>query len=373
MPAWTLGLQAIPSAVKLGYLLTHKPKYDDYHNKGTEGALERIISNNQADIVNKTLYNQTTAAAKSLGSRLYQQHEHGLEIAREKGLLSEGQHAQALLGAGTDIQTKVGEQQESALLENTKHASLLKQNLDQARLQLGQVQDEARRNFQAAKQQRTAELFSVGMDFGAVAANVISQAVVDSNIKKFMKKMTDKFGDPSGWDNTTLTNVINAVSLKAAGYDIFGGSTPKATNLKTGNKIEPVLTASSGRTAYGVPTAPNPPAPKPPALENPGNTSVLGKTTEDVDKLPKPAAPGSAIEPEEATAGQGLLGAAPSREVFQQAVTAKYPGKEKDYLELYDKYVQMGKEAFDVWLDSQERSGAWRRGTKNQFYLFLGQ
>ena len=110
----TLLLQAVPVAMKTGYLLFNKPKKSLYQNKELENTVQRLIANNQADIVNKTLMNQLTSQAKSLGARVYQQQQHALEIGREQGLLSSGQYAQGLLTAGAQTQATVGAQAQQA-------------------------------------------------------------------------------------------------------------------------------------------------------------------------------------------------------------------------------------------------------------------
>jgi len=136
-------LTGIPSILKGAYLLGHEPKRGDFTNTYLEESLQNVISNNQADIVNKTLLNQATSGAKSIGARMQQQSQHGLDVARESGLLSEGQHAQALLQSGAEIQSKVGEQYQQLLGENVKYTAGLQDKVDQARLQLGAAKDEA--------------------------------------------------------------------------------------------------------------------------------------------------------------------------------------------------------------------------------------
>ncbi len=216
--AWQYLLAGITPAIKAGYLLANKPKPDDYRDKFGEEALNKLIANNQADIVNKTLLNQTTSAAKSLGSRLYQNTQHELDIAKEKGLLSSGQHAQALLSAGSDIQGKVGEQQQQALIQNTEFTAGLKANLDQQRLELGRIKDQAAKDYKAATKQWEAELFGVGMDFATVGANFAQAKFAEAGTQRFMDDLMKEYPD---WSNLTYqqqNGILLKMQLHQLGY-----------------------------------------------------------------------------------------------------------------------------------------------------------
>ncbi len=216
--AWQYLLAGIAPAIKAGYLLANKPKPDDYRDKFGEEALNKLIANNQADIVNKTLLNQTTSAAKSLGSRLYQNTQHELDIAKEKGLLSSGQHAKALLSAGSDIQGKVGEQQQQALIQNTQFTAGLKANLDQQRLELGRIKDQAAKDYKAATKQWEAELVGVGMDFATVGANFAQAKFAEADTQQFMDELMKEYPD---WSNLTpqqQSSIWLKMQMHALGY-----------------------------------------------------------------------------------------------------------------------------------------------------------
>ena len=216
--AWQYLLAGIAPAIKAGYLLANKPKPDDYRDKFGEEALNKLIANNQADIVNKTLLNQTTSAAKSLGSRLYQNTQHELDIAKEKGLLSSGQHAQALLSAGSDIQGKVGEQQQQALIQNAQFTAGLKANLDQQRLELGRIKDQAAKDYKAATKQWEAELVGVGMDFANVGANFAQAKFTEQRNQDFMDILMKEYPD---WSNLTYqqqNDILLKMQLHQLGY-----------------------------------------------------------------------------------------------------------------------------------------------------------
>ena len=132
----TLLLQAVPAGIKTGYLLFNKPKKSLYQNKELENTVQRLIANNQADIVNKTLMNQLTSQAKSLGARVYQQQQHALEIGREQGLLSSGQYAQGLLTAGAQTQATVGAQAQQAETTALQNWQTEKESTNQLMIQL---------------------------------------------------------------------------------------------------------------------------------------------------------------------------------------------------------------------------------------------
>lgn len=221
MASPTLLLSALPSMVKGAYLLTNKPKREDYRMRGMEDAFQRMISSNQADIVGKTLLNQTTSSAKSLGARLFQQSQRGLQAGYERGMLTEGQMAQGLLLSGAGIQEKVGEQQQQGLLAQHQASMQAKERLDAARLELGAVKDQAEQNYLAATQQWKSELFGVGMDLAAVGANMAAASWQDKQNADYIKELSQRHGKP--FEQLTKDeqyNVMMELYLKASGFDI---------------------------------------------------------------------------------------------------------------------------------------------------------
>lgn len=234
---WQYLLAGISPAIKAGYLLANKPKPDDYRDKFGEEALNKLIANNQADIVNKTLLNQTTSAAKSLGSRLYQNTQHELDIAKEKGLLSSGQHAQALLSAGSDIQGKVGEQQQQALIQNTQFTAGLKANLDQQRLELGRIKDQAAKDYKAATKQWEAELVGVGMDFANVGANFAQAKFTEQRNQDFMTDLMKEYPDWSKLTYQQQNDILLKLQLHQLGYSLPSPIVTPASDTQTGNLL----------------------------------------------------------------------------------------------------------------------------------------
>jgi len=215
-------LTGIPSILKGAYLLGHEPKRGDFTNTYLEESLQNVISNNQADIVNKTLLNQATSGAKSIGARMQQQSQHGLDVARESGLLSEGQHAQALLQSGAEIQSKVGEQYQQLLGENVKYTAGLQDKVDQARLQLGAAKDEARRQYLAAHNQWEAELWGTGMDLATVGVNAVTKGLADKKNKDAIDKIVNgiKGGNIKDWDSSDWGQAATMFQLYAYGLDL---------------------------------------------------------------------------------------------------------------------------------------------------------
>ncbi len=217
MPLPMLALQVAPAVMKLGYSLFNKPKRSDYENKHTSEALNKIISNNQADIVNKTLLNQTTSAAKSLGARLYQKAEHGLDVAANKGLLSEGQKANAMLGAATSIQSEVGNQQQQALLANTQHSAALNEKVENATLQLAQMKDQAAMAYKADKNAWGANIAENAIELGSLAA---AHGVNEQMVSKLQESgaLDGKPANLADWSPDDLMGLMFRIQLMKSGF-----------------------------------------------------------------------------------------------------------------------------------------------------------
>ena len=215
-------LPMVGGIAKAGYAGYKLAKLDekDFHNTELESSLTRMIANNRADIVNKTLLNQTTSAAKSMGARLMRQGSREMGAARERGLLSSGQYAQSLLDLGEGIQSQVGDQQAQALMQNTQYAEGLRQQADQQLLTLAQAKDEARRAYLDAKEHYTHDLISGGFDAAAALASGIAQIHQNNETKKMVENLMGGIGKPIGdWTTDNYFSVIAGIQLAQLGID----------------------------------------------------------------------------------------------------------------------------------------------------------
>lgn len=182
---------AVATGVKTLFTAFNKPKHPQKTEMMTE--LERQISNNQSDIVNKTLMNTLTKGAKSLGSRMYQQSERGLDVMRNKGELSEGQYAKGLLEASTGIQSAVGEQTENAMLGQQQNNLQMQDRINNARLQVAQMKDQARAQYSADKLQWTNEMVGGVLDTAMGAFSAVKDVKIAGKVNQFLngRQLTD--------------------------------------------------------------------------------------------------------------------------------------------------------------------------------------
>ena len=168
------------SLLKTAVTAFNKPK-PSYPTE-TLDAIKKMISNNQSDIKSKTLLNMMSSQAKSQGAEAYQRSQHGLDILKAKGDLSEGQYAKGLLEAGTNIQEVVGQQTQQAGIEQYKQNKSALDMIDQARLQIAQIKDSYRQQFQAQKQQWKNEVAGGVLDTATTGFNSIMKGITDTKI-----------------------------------------------------------------------------------------------------------------------------------------------------------------------------------------------
>ena len=155
MPLLTFLPAAIAGAKTL-YTAFNKPKLKE--PKYLLEGLDKQVAENQADIVNKTLMSNLTSTAKSLGAKMYQQQQRGINTMAARGELSEGQEARALLDAGTQVQNVVGEQAQGAVMSQAEANQRSRALMDEARLNVARLKDEARQRLGAETQQWKNEL-----------------------------------------------------------------------------------------------------------------------------------------------------------------------------------------------------------------------
>lgn len=218
------------TAAKTLYTAFNRPKLQE-PTRMIE-TLDKQIANNSADIVGKTLLNTTTSAAKSAGSRLYQQQERGINQMAERGNLSEGQEAQALLGAGTGVQSVVGEQSQNMLIPQMERNMNLQQQNNQARLGIAQMKDEARMRLQQERQQWKNELAGGLLDTATAAFGGIMQNIENNEVKLAVTGYLTNRGvqDIGQLDDDGLQGLLTTLILAKSGISPL--ATPAASSAK---------------------------------------------------------------------------------------------------------------------------------------------
>lgn len=222
------------TAAKTLYTAFNRPKLQE-PTRMIE-TLDKQIANNSADIVGKTLLNTTTSAAKSAGSRLYQQQERGINQMAERGNLSEGQEAQALLSAGTGVQSVVGEQSQNMLIPQMERNMNLQQQTNQARLGIAQMKDEARMRLQQERQQWKNELAGGLLDTATAAFSGIMQNIENNKVKTAVTGYLTNRGvqDIGQLDDDGLQGLLTTLILAKSGISPLATPAASSAENKTG-------------------------------------------------------------------------------------------------------------------------------------------
>ena len=255
------------SLAKTAYTALNKPKLRE--PRAMIETLDKQIANNSSDIVNKTLLNTTTSAAKSTGARLYQQQERGISQLGERGLLSEGQQAQAMLDAGTQIQGAVSERAENMLIPQIERNAQIQQQTNQARLMVAQMKDEARARLDQERQQWQSELAGGILDtatsaFGGIMQNIQNKKVTEAIGSYLQGKGVSNITD---LDDDGLSGLLTTLVLAKSGITPLVGGV-QATGQVSGQAPE-VMLESQGQNQMDSLLPLQTPAPNSEAL--PGN------------------------------------------------------------------------------------------------------
>lgn len=229
------------SLAKTAYTALNKPKLRE--PRAMIETLDKQIANNSSDIVNKTLLNTTTSAAKSTGARLYQQQERGISQLGERGLLSEGQQAQAMLDAGTQIQGAVSERAENMLIPQIERNSQIQQQTNQARLMVAQMKDEARARLDQERQQWQSELAGGILDTATAAFSGIMQNIENNDVKNAVTGYLTNRGvqDIGQLDDDGLQGLLTTLILAKSGI------TPLVGGGQATGQVSDVMLESQGQ------------------------------------------------------------------------------------------------------------------------------
>jgi len=211
-------LQWIPTAILAGktvYGMLNKPK--KLNAKPLTDPIERSISNIESDIQSKTLMNQLTSEAKSLGSRMYQQSQRGLETMQSSGALTEGQFAQGMLTAGTEIQERVGETQSQAMLQQVQSNQQQQRAVDSARERIAMIKESVRQQNQAQESEWKAGIAGGVMDTLTTGFNTAVQQIEDKGINDTINKYL-KGRNVSDLTNDEIEGLLATLVLRKMGH-----------------------------------------------------------------------------------------------------------------------------------------------------------
>lgn len=186
--ALPLILAAAPAAMELGktlYTAFNKPKKVDISQQ--TNALNKIIANNQSDIISKNLYNSLMSSQKSLGATQYQNTQHSLSAMNAGGQISDSQLAEGLIKSGTDIQGQIGDASNNAMAQQISQNAQARNKIDEARLMYAQLRDQVSNQYKADMSQWKNEIATgVGNTFSS-AISSIAQKSKDKKIQDFFK------------------------------------------------------------------------------------------------------------------------------------------------------------------------------------------
>lgn len=212
-------LELAPYALKTLYTMFNKPK--TYYPEETLNTINRMISNNQSDIKNKSILNMLSSTAKSQGAEAYQKGQHGLDVLLNRGDMSEGQYAKSLQGLTTDVQSAVGQQTQQAGIEQIKANQSALDRIEQARLQIAQIKDQYKQQARQEQQQWQNEVAGGVLDTATAGFNSIVgndknlQSVVDT----YSKGINKPFGQ---WSIQEQQGLLTSLILKKYGVNIGG-------------------------------------------------------------------------------------------------------------------------------------------------------
>lgn len=264
MPIPLAVFPAVVAGAKTLYTAFNKPKLQE--PRYLLESLDKQIAETGSDVVNKTLMSNLTSTAKSLGAKMYQQQQRGLTAMSGRGELSEGQKARALLDLGTQVQSTVGEQAQGAVLSQADANAQSKARMDEARLNVARLKDEARQRLNMETQQWQNELAGGVLDTVTTGFNTIMQGIENKNLQNTLTQFLKDTG------KTNLTELDD---------DQLRGLLTRLTMAKMGLSSAPATPAPAQELSAPAPTQPTP-APQQPAplMQAPQTAPVATPITE---------------------------------------------------------------------------------------------
>lgn len=208
-------LAAAPTAMEIGktlYTAFNKPKKIDISQQ--TNALNKIIANNQSDIIGKNLYNSLMSTQKSLGATQYQNTQHSLEALNAGGKLSDSQLAEGLIKSGADIQEQLGNASGNAMAQQIQSNNQARSKIDEARLMYAQLRDQVSNQHKAEMTQWKNEIATgIGNTFSTAVSGVL-KGIDNAKIKKMFE----------GVNFDTMTDEqMNGMYMKLMQMQLMGG------------------------------------------------------------------------------------------------------------------------------------------------------
>lgn len=167
------------------YTMLNKPKKPNITNQ--TNTLNKIIANNQSDIVGKNYYNSLMNSQKSLGAQQYQNAQANLEAMNAGGQLSDAQLAEGVIKANTQTQGMLNQASGQAMAQQINMNRESKSRIEQARMNLAQLKDQARQQYQADTQQWKNEVAGGVADTFSTAMSAYAKNIKDAGLKKIIE------------------------------------------------------------------------------------------------------------------------------------------------------------------------------------------
>ena len=246
-------LAAAPVAMELGktlYTAFNKPKKIDISQQ--TNALNKIIANNQSDIVSKNLYNSLMSSQKSLGATQYQNTQHSLAAMNAGGQISDSQLAEGLIKSGTDIQGQLGNASGNAMAQQIQSNNQARSKIDEARMMYAQLRDQVSNQYKQDTLQWKNELVGGALDTVTSGFNAITNGISDKNMKGIVDKYSKQIGLPYGqWSIAQKEGLASLIGLEIGGADAMSllgkGSMPN-TGIQSKDDIRKLLESLKSQT-----------------------------------------------------------------------------------------------------------------------------
>lgn len=194
------------------YTMLNKPKKPNITNQ--TNTLNKIIANNQSDIVGKNYYNSLMNSQKSLGAQQYQNAQANLEAMNAGGQLSDAQLAEGVIKANTQTQGMLNQASGQAMAQQINMNRESKSRIEQARMNLAQLKDQARQQYQADTQQWKNEVAGGVADTFSTAMSAYASKLKSDKLKALIPANTD-------WANMT-DEQLNGLYMKLLVSQIGG-------------------------------------------------------------------------------------------------------------------------------------------------------
>ena len=212
-------LSMIPAVAGLTYGAFNKPKKSDFMPSEQLEAYQNMITERQNEVEGKSLFHSLMKPAIRQSAINRERSKRDISESLSRGNMTEGQAVQAGLSSDTQINAGVTDQMDKAITQQSIQNQENTRLIDKARLEIGNLKDQASRQFKTATQDWWGQMAQNATGVLSAGIGGIMDKTKSAGLQNAVNSITSQKGTPAYFRE--LSAILGLAEL---GLELPGGN-----------------------------------------------------------------------------------------------------------------------------------------------------